>query len=103
MKIITLFLTCTNDKEAEKISDVLLNKRLVVCIKKMGVKSSFLFKKKIDKAQEVLLIMDSVEEKFEQIENEVRKIHSYETFVLVATPVVKSSKGVEEWMKEEIG
>ena len=46
--------------------------------------------------------MESVEEKFSTIEKEVRKIHSYKTFVLLASPIIKSSKGVKEWMKTEI-
>ena len=88
--------------EAEDISNVLLKKKLVVCIKKTKVKSSFLYQGKIDEANEVLLVMDSVEEKFDRIEKEVRKIHSYETFVLLATPVIRSSKGVKEWIKSEL-
>lgn len=102
MKIITLFLTCADEKEADEIMDVLLAKRLVVCIKKTKVKSSFLYKGKVDGANEVLLIMDSLEEKFSAIEKEVRKIHSYETFVLLATTVIRSSKGVKEWIKSEL-
>jgi len=102
MKIITLFLTCANNDEAEKISQALLTKRLVVCIKKSDVSSSFLWKGSIAKSNEVLLIMDSTEEKFEEIEKEVRKTHSYETFVLISTAVTKNSKGIKEWMKKEL-
>ena len=102
MKIVNLLLTCANDKEAEKISQALLKKHLAVCIKKTKVSSSFLWKGKIDKDNEILLLMDSVEEKFAEIEKEIRKLHSYETFVLMAVPVIKVSKGIEEWMKDEI-
>lgn len=102
MKIINLLLTCADDKEAEKISQALLKKHLVVCIKKTKVSSSFLWKGKIDKADEILLIMESVEEKFEEIEKEIRRLHSYKTFVLMAVPVVKVSSGIEKWMKSEI-
>jgi len=102
MNPVVLFLTCADEREADEISNVLLMKKLVVCIKKTKVKSSFLYKGKIDDADEVLLIMDSLEEKFSKIEKEVRKIHSYETFVLLASPIIKSSKGVKEWMKVEL-
>ena len=102
MKIITLFLTCSNDKEADNISKTLLKKELAVCIKKTKINSSFLWKREINKADEVLLIMDSMEEKFAEIEKEVRKIHSYKTFVLLAVPVIKSAKGVVEWVKKEL-
>lgn len=102
MKIINLLLTCANDGEAEKISQKLLKKHLVACIKKTKINSSFLWRGKISKAVEVLLIMDSVEEKFGEIEKEVRKLHSYDTPVLVALPVSQISKGVKEWMSDEI-
>ncbi len=46
--------------------------------------------------------MDSIEEKFSEIEKEIRKIHSYETFVLLAFPIIHSSEGIEEWIKEEV-
>ena len=102
MNPVVLFLTCADEREADEITDVLLRKKLVVCIKKTKVESSFLFKGKTDAADEVLLIMDSVEEKFKEIEKEVRKIHSYKTFVLLASPILKASKGVRKWIKKEI-
>ena len=64
MKPNILFLTCTDSEEAEKISVTLLKKRLVVCIKKIPISSSYLYKGKIESADEVLLIMDSIEENF---------------------------------------
>ncbi|MBI2066001.1 divalent-cation tolerance protein CutA [Candidatus Woesebacteria bacterium] len=100
MNMVLLFLACADDEEAEKISQSLLKKRLIVCAKKTPVSSAFFWKRKIDKANEVLLVMETIEENFEEIEKEVRKIHSYETFVLSAIPVVKYSKGVAEWLKE---
>jgi periplasmic divalent cation tolerance protein len=100
MKMILLFLTCANDTEAEKILQALLSKHLIVCAKKTPVSSAFRWKGKIEKADEIMLVMESAEEKFEEIEKEVRKLHSYETFVLSAVSVFKSSKGVKEWLSE---
>jgi len=102
MNPVVLFLTCADEREANEITDVLLRKKLVVCIKKTKVESSFLFKGKTDAASEVLLIMNSIGKNFFAIEKEVRKIHSYKTFVLLASPIIKSSKGVKEWIKEEL-
>ncbi len=102
MKNCILLLTCANTEEADKIAKTLLEKKLVVCVKKTSVSSSFLWKGTIDTSEEVLLIMDSIEENFTSIETEIRKIHSYETFVLVSLPVSQTSQGVEAWMKEEL-
>lgn len=97
--MIMLFLTCANDDEAEKISQSLLEKHLIVCAKKSQVSSTFFWKGNIDKANEILLIMESIEDNYDKIEKEVKSLHSYETFVLTAVPVVKSSQGVESWLK----
>lgn len=102
MKPCLLYLTCADNKEAEKISQSLLEKRLVVCIKKFPVSSSFLWKGKIDHANEVLLIMESIEEKYIEIKKEVAKLHSYETIVLFSCPITKTTKKVKDWMKEEL-
>jgi periplasmic divalent cation tolerance protein len=102
MNICMLYLTCADDKEAEKIARVLLEKKLVVCAKRFPVASSFLWKGEIDYANEVMLVMDSIEENFEKIKKEVAKIHSYETFVLVSLPVSIATDEVKEWVTREL-
>jgi periplasmic divalent cation tolerance protein len=102
MNLITLFLTCANDEEAEKISAKLLEDKLVACVKQTDVKSDFLWKGKKESSQEVLLVIDSAEDKFEAIEAAVKALHSYDTFVLTAYPIVKASKDVKEWISEEL-
>lgn len=74
-----LYLTCANQGEADKIVQALLEKRLVVCVKKMPVNSDFLWQGKIDHSSEILLIMDSKEELFGEVEKEVKRLHSYDT------------------------
>lgn len=97
-----IFLTCPNQKQADQISNTLLSKKLIVCCKKTPVSSSFLWKSKIDSSKEVLLIMESKEELFSKIEYEVRKVHTYETFVMIAVPILKASKGIQKWMEKEL-
>lgn len=101
-KLCLFFLTCANKKEAEKIAKTLLAKRLVVCTKIFPVSSSFLWHGKIDSASEVLLVMDSIEENFKKVEQEVAKIHSYKTFVLLSSPVIQTTQNVKKWIKQEL-
>ena len=102
MKMCVLFLACANDKEADKITKTLLEKRLIICSKKMPIFSSFLWKRKINSSNEILLIMDSIEENFDKIESEVKKLHSYKTFVLTSLPVSQTNKEVRDWAKKEL-
>lgn len=102
MKFCILFLTCADTKEADKISKSLLQKRLVFCIKKSSVSSSFLWKGEIDHSNEILLIMDSLEDNFEKVKNEIAKLHSYETFVLISSPVSQTTQEVKSWVSNEL-
>lgn len=95
-----LFLSCKNDVEADKISLQLLKKNLIVCAKKIPINSSYLWKNKIESAKEVLLIMDSIEENFEKVNQEVKKIHSYKTYTLLGTKVNQINKEAFDWIKE---
>jgi len=103
MKPCLLFLSCKNIVEADKISGQLLKEKLIVCAKKISINSSYLWNKKIESAQEVLLIMDSVEENFEKINKEVKKLHSYKTYTLLMTEVNKINIDALKWLKNCVG
>jgi periplasmic divalent cation tolerance protein len=97
------WLTCASAEEANKIGRMLLNKKLVVCTKQIQLKAEYWWKGKIEVADEVLLIMESREEFFGQIEAEVAKLHSYDTFVLEAVPINEISTKARAWVEDEFG
>lgn len=97
-----LWLTVGSKEEADKIANTLLVKHLAACVKQVPVTSGFSWQGKIESNKEVLLVMDSVLELFGEIEAEVKKLHSYDTFVLQAIPVTKISKGAEGWLRSEL-
>jgi periplasmic divalent cation tolerance protein len=96
-----LYLTCAGNQEADKIIKALLNKKLIACAKKSSISSSYLWKGKTESSEEILVLMESVEENFDKVNEEVKKLHSYETFVLYSVPV-KTTPEVEKWIKEEM-
>lgn len=100
MTLITLLLTCANRQEAQNIAQALLDKKLAACVRLSDVNSSFWWQDKIENADEVQLVIESIKDKFDDIETTIRQLHSYETFALTAYPVLKASKGVEGWVKE---
>ena len=86
-----LYLVCADKKEADKITKVLLEKRLVACAKKLPVSSVFRWKGKINRANEIVLLLETENRLFDRIEAEVRKAHSHKTFVLLSIPVENGS------------
>jgi periplasmic divalent cation tolerance protein len=97
-----LWLSCKDEKEAAAITDVLLAKHLVACAKQIPVGSTFRWQGKIEHDNEVLLLMESRLDLFDQIESEVAKLHSYDTFVLEAMPVAWVSKSAHKWLRQEL-
>jgi len=49
-----------------------------------------------------LVMMESRESQFAAVEREVKKLHSYETFVLFSVPVKQTTKDVEKWLKDSL-
>ena len=100
--MVILYLTCADETEAKKIGGALLEAKLVTCVRRSPVSSSYWWDGKINHDNEILLMMESLEEKFEAIEQVVTKLHSYDEYVLTAVSVLKTTPGVEKWLEETL-
>ena len=97
-----LWLTCKDAREADEIAKKLLNLRLIACAKQIPVVSDYRWQGKIEHEEEVILIMEGRLDLFDQIEAAVRKLHSYNTFVLSAIPIIRLSRGSKKWLEAEL-
>lgn len=100
--MVILFLTCANNEEASKIGSALLETKLVACTRQSQVNSSYWWGGTINHDHEVLLMMESIEEKFDEIEKIVTQLHSYDEYVLTMIPNIKTTPGVERWLTETL-
>ncbi len=102
MKYISIFITVPAGTVANKITNALLEKKLVSCVSVIsGLKSVYRWKSKICKSNERLLIMKSVNENFDRIVEEIKKIHPYEVPEIV-TFTIKANKDYLKWIKENV-
>lgn len=100
---IVVFITASNEKEAQKISEKLVKKNLAACVSMItGVHSVFQWKRKIYEEEEVLLIVKSGLNKFDEITNEVKRIHSYQVPEIIALPIVTGAEDYMVWVEESI-
>lgn len=97
-----LVLTCGSWQEAQNIADNLLENKLVACVEFMEIKSKYRWADKVDKANEIKLVMLSEVGKFKDIEAIVAKLHSYDTFVLQALPLAQVSDKATTWLSKEL-
>jgi periplasmic divalent cation tolerance protein len=102
MPFIMLLLTCATKAEAERISIELIERRLIACAKMMPVHSIFQWEGAVQGDDEIMLIMETSQELCQDIEEVVRSLHSYKTFVLTGIPVVYASKNAQEWLHSSL-
>jgi periplasmic divalent cation tolerance protein len=105
-KIILIYVTCSSEKEAEKIGELLLKKNLCGCVNVIPkMNSMYLWpvgSKRIEKSSESILIIKSVEENYRKIQSEVLKIHSYENPCILSISVKDIFQKYYQWLVNEM-
>lgn len=96
---VELVLTCGSWQEAHKIADELLTQQLVACVEFLEIKSRFHWKSQLEDAKEIKLIMTTMSEHYDQVEQTVEKLHSYEAFVLQQIPITHLNQAAADWLQ----
>ncbi len=98
---IVVFVTTKDVKEADKIAAKLVKDKLIACANVIkGVKSIFWWQKKINKADEVLLVLKSKKNCFKRIVKAVTLLHSYEVPEIIALPIIDGNRDYLKWIEE---
>ncbi len=101
-KFIEVYITAKDEKEAEKLGQILLKERLAGCINIFpNIKSSYWWKGKIENESEVLLIAKTKQELFQQLLSTVKKNHSYTVPCVNALPILEGNPDYLKWLDEE--
>lgn len=96
---IVVFMTAANGEEATRLADMLVGSHLAACVQILPeMESVYRWQGKIERQAEVLLIAKTTIGKFDNLEREVRALHSYETPEIVAVPITVASGPYLEWL-----
>ncbi len=97
--MIMSYVTCKDNKEAKKISKNLLKKKLIVCANIFPIESMYYWKGKLTEDKEVVLILKALDKNYKKIEEEIKKLHSYE-IPFIGKINVKVNKEYEYWARK---
>lgn len=104
--MILVYVTCDSVKQAEEIGEGVMKKKLCACVNIFENMQPMFFwppkSGKIDKSKEVVLILKSVKSKYDQIESEVKNLHTYDVPCIFALPVVAVVDPYWEWLNGEM-
>ena len=99
---IVVFMTAANGEEAARLADMLVGAHLAACVQILPeMESVYRWQGKIERQSEILLLAKTTSDKFEELEREVRALHSYETPEIIAVPVTQGSIPYLEWLKSK--
>ncbi len=100
---ILVLLTCSSLVEAETIIRHLLNQRLIACAQ-VGthVHSYYRWLGKEAESTEYPVTLKTSMICFDRVEQEVRRLHSYQVPEIVAVPFVAASQPYLQWMDENL-
>jgi len=98
---IVVLVTAKDEQEAQAIAQALLKDKLVACVNILpGVKSFFWWDGKIDKAEEVMLVLKTRKALFKEVEVKVRSVHSYQTPEIIAIPIIAGNDDYLNWIND---
>ncbi len=101
IQYIVVLVTASSTEEAQKISEKLVKEKLIACVNIVSnIESIFRWKNKVYSEEEVLLIMKSRLELFEEIKDRVISLHSYKVPEIIALAVIGGFEEYLEWLKE---
>jgi len=103
MSYIVVFITTSNYEEAEKIADALVDSRLASCVNVVsGIESIFIWQGKKEKAKECLLIAKTKQDKFSELSQKVKDLHSYDTPEIISWPISDGDSKYLDWIEETL-
>lgn len=98
---IVILVTAKDQAQANQIAAKLVQEKLIACANVVpGVQSVFRWEGKVDRAQEVLLILKSHRRHFPAIVKRVKALHSYDVPEVIALPIVEGNKDYLKWITE---
>lgn len=99
-----VLVTCGTLKEARRIAQAAVAKRLAACVNLImsPVESCYTWKGKLEKAREFLLVIKTTEKRLVDLEKEVRRLHSYDVPEFIALPIVAGSRDYLSWVRDSV-
>ncbi|MEA3354256.1 MAG: divalent-cation tolerance protein CutA [Campylobacterota bacterium] len=99
MKPFIVNTTCSSKKEAKKIADILLSKKLAACIQISKIDSFYIWENKRCEDKEYLLTIKTKKENYKQIKRKIKENHSYDLPEIIGIKITKISKDYKKFIK----
>jgi len=102
IKYVQILTAVSDKKEAQRITNLLIEKNLAACVQILGpIESVYKWKGKKKKAKEFLCFIKSLNNKSKLIIKKIKSLHSYEIPEIIVTPIIGGNPDYFKWMEKE--
>jgi periplasmic divalent cation tolerance protein len=103
MAAIVIFCTASSEQEARTLTDALVGGKLAACVSTVPhVRSTYWWQGKIERGEEILLIIKTDSSKFQALMKRIKALHSYTVPEVLALPAVKGNPDYLKWLKQSL-
>ncbi len=98
---IVVLVTCGSEEESLKIAQLLVEDRLAACVNLVPpVRSIYRWEGKIWDEEEWILIIKTQKHRFEELERNVKALHSYSVPEIISLPIIQGASSYLDWLEE---
>lgn len=100
--MIFIYTTARDQEEADKLSQLILDAKLAACVNSWPIQSMYVWEGEMKKETEVALIMKTIEQKFQEIEQLILKNHSYKNPCIVSLDLKRMNPDFKSWVVSSV-
>ena len=98
---IVVLVTCGSEEEAAKIAHSLVENRLAACVNLVpSIRSIYQWEEKILDEKECLMIIKTRRERFEELKEKVKLLHSYSVPEIICFPIINGTSSYLQWLEK---
>lgn len=98
-----IYCTCPDRDSAESIANTLVDKGVAACVSILpGITSVYRWQGKRESAQEHLLVIKSLHEAYQSLEQAIVALHPYELPEIIAVPITHGLAGYLAWIDDNV-
>ena len=100
---LVVLVTCPNRPVARRIAGAVVTKRLAACVNLLpGIESMFRWEGKIDRANEVLLVIKTTRRRYQALARAIQRLHPYDVPEIIALPVTAGAAPYLRWVSQSV-
>ncbi len=98
-----VFVTCESREQAEGIAQTVVSEKLAACVNVLpGIRSCYVWEKKLTWSEEVLLLIKTTRPRFDQLQDRVKSLHSYAVPEIVGMMIDHAFDRYADWIESSV-